>query len=320
MLHVGELAISLDRKEPGSNVDFVSHAHTDHIAAAKRSNSVLASSATVNLIKGAYGYDVGGCTYLSSERRPKFKLTDSGHILGSKQLVVDSEDTGERIVYTGDFQVQRCRVAKPIEVRECDRIIIDSTYPHPELRFDDRSEVEHAIQKWTKKKMDYGMVLFGAYALGKAEELIAILNEAGITPFVTSKIASVSEVYKKCGIKLDYIDGDQDEAREGIRHENFVGVTEKPLDLEAQSLSLFYGRKVYTAVATGFAKSYIFKTDVQFPLSDHADFSQSLDYINACGAKKVLTYGKQGPEFAENLRKAGVDAEPFGSPNGQKRI
>jgi Cft2 family RNA processing exonuclease len=232
-------------------------------------------------------------------------------MLGSKQLVLDSDDWG-RVVYTGDFQMQRCRVAKPIVVKQCDTLIIDSTFPTPEFVFDERSEVECAIQKWAARKLDYGLIVFGAYAMGKAQELVAILNEVGITPVVSNKIARISEVYNASGIKLDYIS-----AAERVSNDmravgsNFVLITEKPTSMVAASLSNRYNRRVFTGVATGFAKRFVFDTDVQFALSDHADFYQSLDYIKACGAKKVLTYGKTAEIFAESLKREKIDAHPF---------
>jgi putative mRNA 3-end processing factor len=306
MIRSGEFAISLDRRESGSHLDFISHAHSDHVAAAKKSEYPLASSETLELMREAYGYNVDKCKMHQGRDVPKFSMIDAGHMLGSKQLVVDTDLYG-RVVYTGDFQMQKSRVAKPIEIKSCDTVIIDSTYPNSGVKFDPREEVEYAMQKWTSKKLEYGIVLFSAYAMGKAQEIIAILNEAGISPLVSDKISRISEVYKSYGMGLDYTRIAPDLADQG----NFAMITEKPLALTASNLSASYGRRVFTAVATGFAKSVVFNTDVQFPISDHADFFQSLEYISGSGAKKVLTYGKQSDIFAENLRKEGIDADPF---------
>ncbi|MEM3876792.1 MAG: hypothetical protein QXP24_03670, partial [Candidatus Micrarchaeaceae archaeon] len=67
----------------------------------------------------------------------------------------------------------------------------------------------------------------------------------------------------------------------------------------------------YTAVATGFAAIFKFKTDVQFPLSDHADFRQCLDYVEQSNAKKVLTRGSGAKALAAALSRKGYAAEVY---------
>jgi len=208
--------------------------------------------------------------------------------------------------------MQKSRVADKIEIPEVDKLIIDSTYPYPKIRFDERCEIETALQKWTLERAELGCVLFGAYAMGKAQELIAILNEVGVAPVVTKKIAEICSVYNANGYKLNYLPTARRYTEEYGETGAFVGITEKSVVDEAERLSSSARIKVFTGVATGFAKIFRFNTDVQFPLSDHADFIQSVDYINATGAKTVLTYGKGAEPFARSLCLAGFNAKPFG--------
>ena len=51
MLSLNGINISLDRRESGSDIDFISHAHSDHASAAKASGHILASSQTIQLIE-----------------------------------------------------------------------------------------------------------------------------------------------------------------------------------------------------------------------------------------------------------------------------
>ena len=146
--------------------------------------------------------------------------------------------------------------------------------------------------------------------MGKSQELIALLNDAGIRPVVSRKIHGINGVYQKNGVELDYApafeaDGDFKELING----DFVGVTERrDVEVLAHELSVAYNKNVYTAVATGFAKVFRFRTDAQFGLSDHADFSQSVDYIETAKAKKVVAYGSHCEKFVENLQKEGYNA------------
>lgn len=300
-------SIALDTREAYADVSFISHAHSDHTRAA-RAGSIIASLETAELVKARTGKE----THLT--QLPKsIDLLDAGHIIGSKQLFVRSEELGIDITYTGDYQLQESAVAKRIQLRKTDVAILDSTYPYPKVRFDPREEVTSAIQKYVTDKLEKGIVVFGAYSIGKAQELISIMNDAGITPVVDKEIARMSEVYNRFGVGLDYCYryDNEEKFQEHVRG-NFAGITTmSKFDALKESLSKRYGKPVFTGVATGFAKIFKFKTDVQFALSDHADFSQAMQYIRDTEAKMVYTYGSNSELFAKRLTAADVRAEPF---------
>jgi Cft2 family RNA processing exonuclease len=309
MIQLDDFALSLDRREKGSTIDFISHAHSDHIAAAKSSRRILASDVTKQLLQ-----TINAIEPQQKIDAPKsLRLINAGHILGSKQIVINDEKAGRKTVYTGDFQLQKSRSCEMIDIEDADTVIIDSTYYQPDIIFDERNEVEPAIQHWADVKLHDGIVLFGTYALGKAQELVSILNESGILPIVSKKISRINKVYQGNGVKLDYAsayEGNDD--FQTLLRGNFVGIVDNHLlNSMAVTLSELYNKKVYTAVATGFAKMMKFNTDVQFPLSDHADFKQCVDYINATGAKKVLTYGSNRLELANELVNKGYDVMPY---------
>ena len=307
MIYLDEYAISLDRKEHDSDIDFISHAHSDHISAAKSSDEVIASAETAQLLSRAKRINIRAC----QKKINGIRLLDSGHMLGSKQIRIEHAD-GQTVTYTGDFALQKHFTCKPIEILETETLIIDSTYSSPEIRFDPKKEVEAAMELWSNRKVNQGIVLFGVHAMGKAQEVTKILNNAGLVPFVTDGIASVNRVYQANGVDLDYLAGlnADGEPREGGG--NFVGIVEThKLDDMAGALVRNTGRRVFRAAATGFAKMFRFNTDVQFPLSDHADFRQSVYYIEASNPKKILTYGSNSETFAMNLNRAGYNAEPF---------
>ncbi|MCW6160713.1 MAG: hypothetical protein LVQ97_00820 [Candidatus Micrarchaeales archaeon] len=302
--------VSLDRIDSEANFDFISHAHTDHIYAVRRSKSTITSDETADLIEAAYG--LNSCRVADVPEGTT--MLDSGHMLGSKQLCVDSELYG-RIVYSGDFQTDAVRSAKPIEITDCDALIIDSTYPRPDVHFKDRAEVESDIIEWVEKYVDEGIVLFKSYAMGKAQELVKILNKGGIKPAVSDRISHINSVYRKHGVELEcfpLFDGGECQNGE-FYDKNFVAIVESSKFAEtAMALHRTYKKLVFTAVATGFAEYFRLGTDMQFGLSDHADFARSMEYIERSGAKRIFTYGKNSELFAHNLKKFGYDAEPFG--------
>ncbi|MEM3839338.1 MAG: MBL fold metallo-hydrolase [Candidatus Micrarchaeaceae archaeon] len=292
--------IALDRHEPDSDLNFVSHAHSDHTSGIRKGKGTLASGITKALL------ECRGKKITDAEIPKGVRLLNAGHMLGSRQLYAESESSGFSIVYTGDYLMQESYAAEPIEIKEADVLLIDSTYPHPGIAFEDRNEVISAIQFYASYKAGRGIVLFGAYSMGKAQELVKILNEKGIVPFVDEKIGSINKIYQSFGVKLEWNQFSE------MRNENFVGIVSMPklaemkLELEKRT-----GRRVFTAVATGWAKVTTFNTDVQFALSDHADFSQALEYIDICNPKLIYTIGSNSGTFAMFLQRHCHKASPL---------
>ena len=303
MIQIGESRISLDRREPGSDFDFISHAHSDHVAAAKSSKAVISSDQTDQLVECAYGVKTNRVNLPEN-----MILLEAGHMLGSRQLYVENKATGTRVVYTGDFTTAKSRTAKPIEIMGCEHLIIDSTYYSQDFNFGDREAAESKMVEWVKGRLQQGSIIFSAYKMGKAQELISIFNSGGITPIVSDKVGGISRIYQHNGVDLKYTTVADNKENES----NFVGITEnRNFAAFSSVLVRLQGIPVYTAMASGFAKVWKMGTDMQFVISDHADFHQGLDYIEATGASHIYTYGASSKQFAENLVKEGYDAKPL---------
>ncbi|MGC8567674.1 MAG: hypothetical protein ACP5RP_01930 [Candidatus Micrarchaeia archaeon] len=301
--------IALDKNNSGADYLFVSHAHSDHISGIKTASKIISSSETADIIKAAYHIDI---TYKISI--PKgIELLNAGHILGAKQLYMEDNENGFSLLYTGDFQTYKQKTVEQITPKNADILVIDSTYPSPKIKFEDRDKVEHDIQTWSLEKLKTGIVLFSAYAVGKAQELTSILNDCGIVPIVSRKINDINKVYNKFGSNLEYVSAyDGENSFEDAFVGNFVGITDsRNVEDLGFRLSKIYGKKVHTAVATGMSKIFSFKVEKAFEFSDHADFYQSLEYIEAVNPKLVATFGHNSELFARNLRAESLNAIPF---------
>jgi putative mRNA 3-end processing factor len=308
-LSVSGIEISLDSRDKNSSVNFVSHAHSDHTTGVNKTKPILASAITHDLIEARKGIKIKRCEELKNTQ-----LLPSGHIIGSKQLYAET-DNGYSVLYSGDFQTDTPILAEKIKTKQSDILIMDSTYPTPEVVFDDKQEVIEAINLYVNKKLEKGIILFGAYSLGKAQDIVKILNGIGIVPVVDKKISAINAIYKDHGIKLEYASFYENEnVFEECTKGNFVGIVENnKLGNLSVSLSKVYSKRVFTAVASGFAKIFNMHVDVQFPLSDHADFKQAVSYINMCSPKLIYTFGPgANPSiFAKNLSKLGYNAHRF---------
>lgn len=303
-ISLGEYNIALDSTDNEANVNFVSHAHSDHVSGLRKNSKAIASEITKELIESRSNINVD-----LIEEPECVELLNAGHILGSKQLYVQNDLYGYSMLYTGDYQTSEPIIAEKIETKQADVLIVDSTYPYPDVKFDDRGEVITAIQHYARMKIEKGHVLFGAYTIGRSQELVKILNDVGIVPVVEEKVSKINKVYEKHGVRLEYTVSDQVE--EASKRNIVAIVGQSKLDLLREEITARSIRRVFTAVASGWAKIFKFDTDVQFNLSDHADFSQAIEYINACSPKIVFTYGSGARVFAKNLVLRGYDARPL---------
>lgn len=296
-LKVDGIAISLD--DAASDVCFVSHAHTDHTEAfRKKGKVIIASEETFALVgKEPHSHPVPR----------QVSLHPAGHMLGARQLLAETE--AGKFVYTGDFALHDSYTAKAAPVLQCDTLMIDSTYCLPHLRFPKRERVLSDMQKFVRQN-ERSIIVFGAYTRGKTQELVRFLNtECGVAPVVNEPAGKICAIYEKCGVKLDYIASGTDDAEEAMRS-SFVAIM-PPQMVNFQfgaNLADAFGRDVKTAVATGWAAISRFPTDASFPLSDHADFRDTMGYIYGSGAKKVICANSAEEESAAYLRSLGIDA------------
>ena len=102
MVHHTDTAIALDPSRPADcHFTFVSHAHVDHLhkrgVEKKKNKTQMLSSKETTLIAQARGYKIGN----PAEKYDGFRLIDTGHILGSRGLLI-----GEDIYYTGDLSMR----------------------------------------------------------------------------------------------------------------------------------------------------------------------------------------------------------------------
>ncbi len=283
---------------------FISHAHSDHCGSLKRTELLLASQQTTQLLK-AKGKEPKKSAHTHKTDSVEIALLNAGHILGSKMLYAEGENT---FLYTGDFLSEDSLTQKAAVPVEADTLLLECTYGAPEYSFPPRETAYDEMGKWARAQLDAGKIaVVGAYALGKAQEVVAALNLAGITPAVSPEVAQMSKVYVENGVRLEY--SAEGEALNGA----FAAVV--PMHHAnrhlAEGLHRAYGRKVSVSVATGWALNRNFNTDRAFCLSDHNDFEGLVKFVEACAPKKVYCTHGFADVFAAQLRKKGFDAHPL---------
>ncbi len=280
---------------------FISHAHSDHINL--RHSCAIVSHNTALLLRNSFkGEKLIEIDWEKPVKRGniEFELFPAGHILGSAQIMIKSE--GIRIVYTGDIKVRPSFTAERIQIKQCDVLIIECTYGNPKYLFPEREQVAEDLIKFVKKcfaKKITHVIL--AYKTGKAQEVIKILGDAGISVRVEKSIFQVTETYRKIGISLS----NYKLFPPFVPYREAIIVPPYRIDLIKPILR----KKVVFLSGWALEKKRIEQIgcDVALPLSDHADFSELLAYILKANPKRIYTvHGDES--FARYLRKEGFDA------------
>jgi len=304
-LKLPDLTVSLDHSE--GELCFVSHAHSDHAAPLHSRKPVLASEETI-AIAGSKK---------QPHSHPNCKLIDAGHMLGAKQLVAEYD--GGVFAYTGDLRLEAGLTSPPAQIPKADAVLIEGTYGAPEWKFPSREEVFSQMEKWVAQNSRSNLI-FGAYEVGKAQELIAFLNKySSITPLVTPRMERICGIYEKFGVRLSRVNIESLEGQGMLSHSFVALMPHNQVNFSlASTMKSAYGRGAKTALVTGWALRQQFPVDRAFPLSDHVDFEGIVRYLHESGAKRV--YSTHGDEemIAEHLRRAGFDATAL-SEAGQAR-
>jgi putative mRNA 3-end processing factor len=289
---------------------FVSHAHGDHIA---RHDRTIATAATIALMRHRLGEPKRRRTEAlpASFRTPfglgelTLELFPAGHVLGSAQLRVTRG--GVALGYTGDLCTEPTHAAEPAEVMRCEVLVLESTFGHPRYVFPPKGETLRAIRTFVDDALSDGAtpVLLG-YALGKAQEILKYLSDAGYRCAAHPVVQAVNAVYEAHGVSFPNVRALPPEGPAPGE------VVVAPPHL-ARSPAMRGVRRRRTAVLTGWAidGGRHFRADAAFPLSDHADFPSLVRYAKATGAARVLTVHGFADVLAAALRKEGIRAEPL---------
>ena len=113
---------------------------------------------------------------------PDVKLTlhNSGHILGSSLIHLHFGKGGYNFVYTGDFKFQKTRLLEKAAVKfpRVESLLIEATYGGPQDRIPSRQDSERELRQILNSTIKRGgKVLIPVLAVGRAQELIVVLEE-----------------------------------------------------------------------------------------------------------------------------------------------
>ena len=305
-----QLNLWLDPHWPhtGPELVFVSHAHSDHVAAHRE---VILSAPTSRLMQARLPGKRLEHVLPFGETRSfggfEMRLLPAGHIFGSAMACITA--ASETLLYSGDFKLRAGLSAECCEPCRADILIMETTFGRPQYRFPPTPEVLRGIVRFCQESLDNDEtpVLLG-YSLGKSQELLCGLAEAGFKLSLHGSAFKLTKIYEQLGQKFP-----EYERYEAGNTQGKVLVC--PPSVVGSAMLRNLGR-ARTAVLTGWAVDpncrYRYGVDAAFPLSDHADFPDLLEFVKRVSPKIVYTVHGFATDFAQTLRDLGCDARALG--------
>jgi putative mRNA 3-end processing factor len=273
----------------------ITHGHADH---ARSGHGVtMATGPTIAIMRERYG-NIGEAQGFAYGERVALgggvhaTFVPAGHVLGSAQILL--EHAGERVVVTGDYKRAADPTCAPFVVTSCDVLITEATFGLPVFRHPPIAD-EIAKLLAARRAEPARAMLVGAYALGKAQRVIAELRAAGFTDpiWLHGAMERMCRLYEDHGVALGPL-------------RSVAGVPKATLEgaiviCPPAALADRWSRRLpdpVTAMASGWmrVRQRVRQRGVDLPLviSDHADWDELTATIGEIAPRETwITHGRE---------------------------
>ncbi|WP_026606479.1 ligase-associated DNA damage response exonuclease [Methylocapsa acidiphila] len=290
----------------------ITHGHSDH--ARPGHGSVLATRETLAIMGLRCGQDFAGAVQIAALGE-KLKISDvevsfhpAGHVLGSAQIRLSH--AGRTLVASGDYKREPDPTCLPFEPIPCDLFISEATFGLPVFRHPPASrEIDRLLA--SLKTFPDRTHLVGAYALGKAQRVIALLRAAGYDRpiYLHGAMEKITEFYAREGADIGAVR--KAEARDGDLAGEIV-------ICPPGSLQDAWSRRFKDPVAA-FASGWMRvrararQRGVELPLviSDHADWDELCATIRETDCARLLVTHGEADALTHWAQGQGLEAEPL---------
>ena len=276
----------------------ITHAHSDHARAGH--GHVLATRETLDIMALRLGAGFAGRVQVArfgetiAINGVNVTFHPAGHVLGSAQISVDAG--GGRIVASGDYKRRGDPTCAAFEPVACDVFITEATFalpvfvhPEPEAEID---RLLRSVRQFPERTH-----IVGAYSLGKAQRVIALLRQAGYdeTIYIHGALARICTYYEEAGVPLGTLAPATAEEG-GAPPPTGAIVIAPPAAIDDR-----WSRR-FTDPLASFASGWMRirqrarQRGVELPLiiSDHADWCELTDTIRDTGASEIwVTHGRE---------------------------
>jgi putative mRNA 3-end processing factor len=291
----------------------ITHGHSDHARSGHR--RVLATPETLRIMAVRYGPDFAGATQEAGLGQPirigdvTVRFTPAGHVLGSAQIAFEAG--GTRVVVSGDYKRAEDPTCLPYEVVPCDVFITEATFGLPVFRHPDaRGEVRKLLS--SVDLFPERAHIVGAYALGKAQRVMALLRQEGFDRpiHLHGAMERLTELYRREGIPL----GETPKVAAAERGKLAGAIVICPPSAIQDLWSRRFPDPV-TCFASGWmrVRARARQKGVELPLviSDHSDWDDLCRTVRETGAGEVWVTHGQEDALVHWCRQNGIQARPL---------
>jgi len=291
----------------------ITHGHSDH--ARPGHGAVLATQETLDMMRLRYGDNFARSTQAiayGEEIRVgdvRIKFHPAGHVLGSAQIAVSCKDTC--IVASGDYKDAADPTCTPFEVVRCDVFITEATFGLPVFRHGDPdgeiAKLLRSVALFPERSH-----LIGAYSLGKAQRVIALIRKGGYDKpiYLHGAMERITHYYQSRSIAL----GELRAVRDTKKAELAGAIALCPPSALQELWSRRFPDPV-SAFASGWmrVRARARQRGVELPLviSDHADWDGLTATITATSASEIWVTHGQEDALVHWARLRGLKARPL---------
>ena len=287
----------------------ITHGHADHSRPGHQAYLCTHSA------KPAIKYRLGSHTNIQSVEYGEaicmngveFSFYPAGHIIGSAQIRVEYK--GEIWVASGDYKTENDGISEAFESVKCHTFITESTFGLPIYNWQPQAVIAKELNDWWAKNKSEGKTsILGAYALGKAQRILRLLNPSIGKIYTHGTVENINKVIRTQGIQLP----ETTRVTQQVKQKALAGslVICPPGSLQTNWITKF------PAVITGLCSGWMQKEKIgkknkvnkRFVLSDHADWKGLNNAVKSTGATKVFTIHGYKEPFARWLNDQGLDA------------
>lgn len=290
----------------------ITHGHGDH--ARFGSTSYLAATKSKRILELRLGAEASIQTlaYGSalSQNGVRISFHPAGHILGSAQIRLEYQ--GEIAVVSGDYKVEADTTCDAFEPIRCHTFVTESTFGLPIYRWQPEAALVSEMNEWWADNQAQGVTsVVLAYSLGKAQRVLAGLEESQGPIAVHGSVFRLNEAYRAAGVVLPDC--------QTLGTENLHEIRGKGIVVAPPSVQNTPWLRKLAPYSTAFASGWMLVrgqrrrngVDRGFPISDHADWPGLLEAIAATGAQSVWVTHGSTEAFSRYLCSQGYDARPL---------
>jgi len=274
----------------------VTHGHADHARAGNA--AVYATPETVAIMQARYGAASAGAFHALPYRQSvslgeaKVWLAPAGHVLGAAQAVIEWQ--GQRVVVSGDYKRRADPTCSPFEPVPCDVFVTEATFGLPVFRHPDSdgevARLLHSLSLFPERTH-----LVGAYALGKAQRMVALIRKAGYDRpiYLHGAMTKLMTLYAALGVDLGAL-----RPATHLKSDKLPGeIVVAPPSAVAERWARRFADPV-VAVASGWmrvrARARQARAELPLAISDHADWDELLQTLQDVGAPEIwVTHGNE---------------------------